>query len=61
MNLYQNLFAQDSTNTNFNALDCVDSCITEEDNLIINAIPERKEVTDIVNSMDPNISLGLMD
>ncbi|XP_049397141.1 uncharacterized protein LOC125861240 [Solanum stenotomum] len=58
VNYYRNLFAQDSTNTDFSSLDCVDSCITKQDNLMINAFPELKEVMDTVFSIDPNSSPG---
>ncbi|XP_075107186.1 uncharacterized protein LOC142180150 [Nicotiana tabacum] len=58
VNFYKNLFSEDSSNTDFRELDCIERCITDEDNTRISAIPTLQEVTDIVLSIDANSSPG---
>nr|XP_009598929.1 uncharacterized protein LOC104094661 [Nicotiana tomentosiformis] len=46
------------TNTDFRALDCIERCITDDDNSRISTIPTVQEVTDTVLSIDANSSPG---
>ncbi|XP_060195100.1 uncharacterized protein LOC132624318 [Lycium barbarum] len=45
--------------SNFEALNCLQSCITEEDNVLLNAIPTIPEIQDCVFSLDPDSAPGL--
>jgi len=49
---YQNLSSQETNITDFSALDCIGSCITEEENIMLSAIPTMQEVTNNMFSID---------
>ncbi|XP_059281089.1 uncharacterized protein LOC132034742 [Lycium ferocissimum] len=56
---YQNIFKQDSDNNNFVALNCLQRCIIEEDNIMLSANPSLQEIKDCVTSLDPDSAPGL--
>ncbi|KAH0769661.1 hypothetical protein KY290_013642 [Solanum tuberosum] len=58
VNFYQNLFSHEPSASDYSALGCIKSCISNDDNNMINAIPSLQEVIDIVFSIDANSSPG---
>lgn len=58
MNFYKNLFSEGPSNTDFRALNYIEICITDDDNIRISAIPTLQEVTKIILSIDANSSPG---
>ncbi|XP_070017658.1 uncharacterized protein LOC142172585 [Nicotiana tabacum] len=56
VHFYKNLFSEGPSNTDFRALDCIERCITDEDNIRISAIPTLQEVTKTILSIDANSS-----
>lgn len=55
---YKNLFAQISDTTDFSALNCIESCITEEENNKLSFVPTVQEVTESMLFIDPDSSPG---
>ncbi|KAH0716616.1 hypothetical protein KY290_012894 [Solanum tuberosum] len=59
VHFYQNLFTHEPSTNDYSALSCIESCISDDDNNMINASLSLQEVTDTVFSTDTNSSPGL--
>ena len=56
INFYQNLFSHEPSACDYSAFNCIESCVSDDDNNMINIIPSLQEVYDIDFSIDVNSS-----
>lgn len=55
---FQNMFTQDTHHSNFDSLDCIERCITEDDNTMLAAPPTMQEIKDCIFSIDIDSAPG---
>ncbi|XP_019259988.1 PREDICTED: uncharacterized protein LOC109238018 [Nicotiana attenuata] len=55
---FQGMFTQESHNTNFNVLNCIERCITDNDNNMLKSIPTIHEIKEAMFIMDKDSAPG---
>ncbi|XP_019264876.1 PREDICTED: uncharacterized protein LOC109242481 [Nicotiana attenuata] len=56
---FSNLFTHTQSDNNLSIMECIQPMVTEEDNHLMNQIPQEEEIRNAVFSIDPNSSAGL--